>query len=227
MNKIINEFFITYFKYSSFSRVYVEGKTPKKMIDSSVDVEGWYTWKPITGTLNEIDYHHVEQKFGVKFPKSFIEWHKQYFFLDCSCQLFGLPVSSPNEPLQNIIDNLDYDLANELVETKLYPFGDEGNDAGPLVFDGRYEVDNHEYPIRVYDHEYGGDLEGLSEIIFSSFPKLLECFTHYIRELKTRKNFEIIPDFFQIDPTGAGKTGIDYWLSWVGMEEENYRLFGH
>ena len=59
MNKIINEFFITYFKYSSFSRVYVEGKTPKKMIDSSVDVEGWYTWKPITGTLNELSLIHI------------------------------------------------------------------------------------------------------------------------------------------------------------------------
>ncbi|MFW0717839.1 hypothetical protein [Pedobacter sp. N23S346] len=227
MNKIIDDFFKTYFMYSDFLAGFVEEKTPKDMINSPVNNNGYYKWKPITGTLNENDYHHVEQKFGVKFPKSFIEWHKQYFFLDCSCQLFGLPVSSPTEPLQNIIDNLDYDLANELVEAKLYPFGDDGNDAGPLVFDGRYEVDDNEYPIRVYDHEYGGDLEGLSEIIFSSFPKLLECFTHYIQELKTRKNFEIIPDFFQIDPTGAGKTGIDYWLGWIAMEEENYRLFGH
>jgi hypothetical protein len=225
MDEIIDSFFKTYFKFSRFRNVFVESITPKNMMASPVDEEGWYTWKPIEGTLTDIDYHKVEQKFGVKFPKSFIAWHKQYFFLDCSCQILGLPISSPTEPLQNIIDNLDYSLAKDLIDAKLYPFGDEGNDAGPLVFDGRYEVTNNEYPVRVYDHEYGGDLEGLSEIIFSSFPKLLECFTHYIQELKTRKNFEIIPDFFQIDPTGAGKTGIDYWLSWVAMEKENDELF--
>lgn len=87
-------------------------------------------------------------------------------------------------------------------------------------------MENNEYPIRVYDHEYGGDMNGLGEIIFSSFSKLLECFTHYIQELENRKNFEIIPDFFHIDPTRAGKTGVDYWLGWVSMEKENDELFG-
>jgi hypothetical protein len=226
MDEIINIFFIAYFNYSRLRSVYGEKKTPKNMMATAVDEAGWYGWKPITGTLTDNDYYKVEQKFGVKFPKSFIAWHKKYFFLDCSCQLMGLPVSSPTEPLQQIIDNLDYSLAEDLIEAKLYPFGDEGNDAGPLVFDGRHEVEDNEYPIRVYDHEYGGDMEGLSETIFSSFPKLLECFTHYIQELATRKNFEIIPDFFQIDPTGAGQTGKDYWLSWVAMEKENEELLG-
>jgi len=226
MDEIINSFWTAYFNYSSLSSVYIEAVTPKDMMASPVDEDGWYLWKPIKGTLVERDYYNLEQQFGIIFPKSFIEWHKQYFFLDCSCQLMGLPVSSPTEPLQQIIDNLDYSLAKDLIEAKLYPFGDEGNDAGPLVFDGRYEVKDNEYPIRVYDHEYGGDLEGLSEIIFSSFPKLLECFTHYIKELENRKNFEIIPDFFHIDPEGAGKTGVDYWLGWVAMEKENEELFG-
>jgi hypothetical protein len=86
---------------------------------------------------------------------------------------------------------------------------------------------NIEFPIRVYDQEYGGNLEGLSEIIFSSFPKLLECLTHYLIELKTRNNFEIIPDFFKIDPDGAGKTGVNYWLSWTSMQRENFNEFGY
>ncbi len=226
MNETIDGFFKAYFNYSDFLIGYDHEKTPKPMVNSTVNQNGYYEWKPINGTLTVADYSKIEQKFHVKFPESFIEWHKQYFFLDCSCQLMGLPISSPTEPLQHIIDNLDYDLAKELIDAKLYPFGDEGNDAGPLVFDGRYEVEDNEYPIRIYDHEYGGDMEGLSEIIFSSFPKLLECFIHYIQELKTRKNFEIIPDFFQIDPTGAGKTGVDYWLEWVAMEKENDEMFG-
>lgn len=222
----MRDFFNAYFRCSSLSSVYIEAVTPKDMMASPVDEDGWYLWKPIKGTLVERDYYNLEQQFGIIFPKSFIKWHKQYFLLDCSCQLMGLPISSPTEPLQQIIDNLDYSLAKDLIEAKLYPFGDEGNDAGPLVFDGRYEVEDNEFPIRVYDHEYGGDLEGLSEIIFSSFPKLFECFTHYIKELENRKNFEIIPDFFHIDPEGAGKTGVDYWLGWVAMEKENEELFG-
>jgi hypothetical protein len=226
MDEIINSFWTAYFNYSSFSSVYVEPVTPKDMMASPVDEDGWYIWKPIKGTLIDADYNYVEEKFKVKFPKSFIKWHKQYFFLDCSCQVLGLPISSPTEPLQNIIDNLDYDLARDLVDSKLYPFGDDSNDVGPLVFDARHEVDDNEYPIRLYDHEFGGNLEGLGEIIFSSFSKLLECFTHYIQEIKTRKNFEIIPDFFQIDPSGAGKPGIDYWLAWIAMEKENDELFG-
>lgn len=226
MDKITDNFFEAYFKYSDFLTGYDEVKSPKNMIDSPVNQSGYYNWKPIKGTLAYRDYYNLEKQFGVKFPKSFIEWHKQYFFLDCSCQLMSLPISSPTEPLQQIIDNLDYSLAEDLIKAKLYPFGDEGNDAGPLVFDGRYEVGDNEFPIRIYDHEYGGDIDGLSEIVFSSFPKLLECFTHYIKELENRKNFDIIPDFFNIDPTGAGKTGVDYWLGWVAMEKENDGLFG-
>ena len=222
MNEIIKKNFEAYFEYTDFWSVFVGTRTPKKMMASEVGDDGWYSWKPIKGTLTKEDYEKVEQKFGVKFPESFIAWHSRYFFLNCSCQLFGLPKSSPTQPLEHLMDNLDYDLAKFLVGLKLYPFGDEGSDAGPLVFDGRYEVEGNEFPIRYFDHEYSEDIGGLSEIIFSSFLKLLECFTHYITELKTRKNYEIIPDFFQIDPTGAGKTGIDYWLDWVAMERENY-----
>jgi len=166
------------------------------------------------------------RKFKVVFPESFVEWHKMYFFYDGDCSVVRLPYSVSSKPLCEIIDTVDNDLANELIKNELYPFADEGNDGGPLVFDGRITKENNEFPIRFYDHEYGGDLEGLSEVIFSSFSKLLECLTHYIKEIQTRKSFEVIPEFFQIDPEGAGKTGIDYWLGWISMERENLENFG-
>jgi len=222
--KLIGDFFEQFFS-QELKTVFTD-KTPQEMMDSPLDTYGWYIWKPIDGTLTDIDYNKIEQRFGVKFPKSFIEWHKQYFFLDCSCQLMGLPISSPTEPLQQIIDNLDYSLAEDLIDAQLYPFADEGNDTCPLVFDGRHMVNDNEFPIRVYDHEFGGDMGGLSEIIFSSFSKLLECITYFLKEIETRKSYEIIADFFVIDPTGAGKTGLDYWLGWVTMEKENDKLFG-
>lgn len=186
---------------------------------SEVDEEGWVVWKPLPGTLSEDDYRKIEEEYNVRFPKSFVDWHKAYFFLDGDCSLLRLPVSSPTQPLEDLKQALSWHVPERLIPQGLYPFAGEGNDTGPLVFDGRMPVADNEFPIRVYDHEHGGDLAGLSEIIFSSFAKLLECITHYLNELKSRKAFEIIPDFFEIDPGGAGSSGREYWLSWVAMRK--------
>ena len=189
--------------------------------------EGWVQWQLIPGSLENGLYEEVERRFNVKFPPSFIAWHKSYFFLDCDCSLIRLPASSPNQPLKAIVNELDWFIPEQLIPQKLYPFGSEGNDMGPLVFDTRVEVENNEFPIRAYDHEYMGSLHGLTDIIFSSFTKLLECMTHYLTEVKTRPGFEVIPEFFNIDPKGAGKTGVDYWLGWSGMQRANFETFGH
>jgi len=156
-----------------------------------------------------------------------VQWHKEYYFLDADTSILRLPISNPNLPLNHIRQNLDWFIAEQLIPQKLYPFGDEGNDAGPLVFDGRLSTKDNNFPIRFYNNEFGGDLEGLSEIIFSSFEKLLECLTHYMTELRTRKNSEIIPDFFKIDPSGAGLTGIDYWLNWTSLQKADFEDFGN
>ncbi|MFF5380289.1 hypothetical protein [Pedobacter suwonensis] len=224
-DKIINDFFKQFFS-QELNAVFKE-QTPKDMMASTVDDNGWHNWKPMNGTFNLEDYQNIEKKFKVKFPESFIEWHKLYFFLDCDCALVRLPHSFPSEPLKEIIDVLDNDVAEELIAIKIYPFGAEGNDMGPLVFDGRKEMINNEFPIRFFDYDYYNDFEGLSEIIFSSFLKLLECITYFLKEIETRKIHEIIPDFFKIDPDGAGKTGIDYWLAQSAMAKENDELFGN
>jgi hypothetical protein len=200
---------------------------PKEMQASEKDKEGWIEWKPMKGTLQERDYHQLEQRFGILFPKSFIDWHRSYHLLEVDCSIIRLPASSPARPLEDLKQILDWFIPEQLIPHKLYPFAAEGNDAGPIVFDGRLPIPDNEFPIRVYDHEYGGDLEGLSDIIFSSFSKLLECLTHHLTELKTKKNFEIIPEFFKIDPHGAGKTGVDYWLSWARMQKANFEEFGY
>ena len=221
MTDLNQKFLSAYLAVFPCKAVYTDS-FPTEMKVSEKDQEGWIEWKPIKGTLHDSDYHELEKQFGVVFPKSFIDWHKAYYFLEADCSIIRLPASSPTRPLESLKQSLDWFIPEQLIPLKLYPFADEGNDTGPLVFDGRESVQDYEFPVRVYDHEYGGDLEGLSEIVFSSFPKLLKCLTHYLTELKTRQNFEIIPDFFQIDPQGAGKTGIDYWLSWVGMQKANF-----
>ncbi|WP_305952613.1 hypothetical protein [Emticicia oligotrophica] len=226
MKELTHKFFEAYLNAFPNETVYTDD-VPQEMISTEVNQDGWFQWKLIKGTLIEDEYKKIEDEFKIKLPKSFIQWHQEFFFLDCDTSIARLPISNPNLPLKSIKENLDWFVAGELISQQLYPFGDEGNDAGPLVFDGRNNVIDNNFPIRVYDHEFEGELDGLSEIIFSSFEKLIECLTHFMKELKTRRNFEIIPDFFKIDPLGAGLTGVQYWSSWVNMQKGNFEKFGY
>ncbi|RYY39200.1 MAG: hypothetical protein EOO08_11790 [Chitinophagaceae bacterium] len=200
-----------------FNKVVHTPAFPDSMKDSEVDVDGWVAWKPIPGSLQRSDYAALEQRFGVQYPGSFIDWHRSYYFMDADCTILRLPYSNPNEPLRELEERLDWYIGEKLVAQKIYPFGDDGNDAGPLVFDARTAVAGNEFPIRAYDHEFGGDLKGLTPILFSSFPKLLECMTYYLQEKMRLHDYEIIPEFFRIDPDGAGNTGVDYWMGFAGM----------
>lgn len=213
VKKLTENFFQAYFE--AFSNTGRDPQVPGEMLLSSIDEEGYYQWRLLKGTLQQEDYVKVEHKFGVKFPKSFIEWHRAYYFLEGDCSILRLPFSSPARPMRELIEFLDWPLAEVLIKQNLYPVAFVGNDTGPLVFDGRWPIPDNEFPIRVYDYDYGGNPEGLSEVIFSSFPKLIECLTHYMNDIKERDRKEIIPEFFQIDPSGAGGPGIDYWLGWI------------
>ncbi|GGH21938.1 SMI1/KNR4 family protein [Mucilaginibacter phyllosphaerae] len=221
MEYLIKKKFDAFFKTNEPLFAGYTKDSPMEMIDSDVDSEGYYRWKPIKGTLSCKDYDNVEHKFQIKFPKSFIEWHKMYFFLNCHSPVAYMPHSSPTQPLQDIIDNLDNDLSKDLIAKKLYPFATDDNDIGFFVFDAREDKADNEYPIRLYDHEYGGDPAGLSEILFSSFSKLLECLT-YAMENHNEQIHEILPEFIRIDPEGAGKDGIDFWVDRIAFEKKNF-----
>ncbi len=216
METLAKDFFDAYFSTFSHRSIFTYD-SPAEMMLTEEDEDGWFDWKLIKGTLDDKDYQQLEKEFNIQLPKSFIDWHKEFFFLGADTSLLRLPVSNPNQPLKDLRGQMSWFIPEQIIPHKLYPFGDEGNDAGPLVFDGRVDVNDNEFPIRFYDHEFGGDLAGLSEVIFSSFEKLIECMTHFMKELKTRKRSDIIPDFFAIDPAGAGSTGIDYWLNWAAM----------
>lgn len=220
---LTKEFFNAYW-HSGMKTVYLD-KIPKEMLTGKVDDKGWVEWRPIQGRLRVDHYRQVEKNFSIKLPESFIEWHKAYFFLDGDCSIIRLPMSIPTEPLKEIRENLEWNL--ELLDQGFIPFGYEGNDTGPLVFDTRQKLKFGEYPIRVYD-QYAGEMDCLSEVIFSSFPKLLQCITHFLKMMPIKKNFEIIPDFFLIDSEGAGsKGGKAYWSSLAQMLKANYKEFRH
>ncbi|MBC9911576.1 SMI1/KNR4 family protein [Chitinophaga varians] len=220
MKMISEQFFSAYEKAFSFTTVY-RSTLPAEMLTFPPDKDGVIRWKTIPGTLKRSQYNQLEHQFNVRFPESFITWHQAYFFLDGDCAIVRLPYSNPQEPLGEIKNQLDWSLAQALISQQLYPFAEDGNDTGPWVFDGRTSALQNEFPVRVYDHDFGGDEAGLSEVIFSSFPKMMECLTHYMQELTVRKPFNILQDFFGIDPEGAGKTGIEYWHNLMEMLEQN------
>ena len=48
----------------------------------------------------------------------------------------------------------------------------------------------------------------------------------FSEQLPKRKKHEVIPDFFTIDPEGAGASGRNYWLGWAEMYQSNDEAFG-
>jgi hypothetical protein len=213
-----NELFFNAFYSKKMRSVYTD-KIPNEMMLTTVDKDGWFEWKLIPGTLSIQDYKTIEEKYKVKFPSSFIEWHKLYFFPDCDCSIIRLPKSLPTRPLEDISNNLDWYIAEQIIPLGLVPFADETNDIGPFVFDTRNIETSNDFPIRIYDGEYQGDINGLSGIIFSSFTKMLECVTHFLSETNTRPRSDVISDFFKIDPNGAGLEGKEYWMNRIEMEK--------
>jgi hypothetical protein len=201
MNTITEQFFKALWE-PGMKSVYTKAVPPEMML-SAVNEGGWYEWKLVPGTLMPTDYWAIEKRFDIKFPASFIDWHRAYFFADGDCSLVRLPESLPTEPLQEIEMYLTEGPAEDLLPLGLIPFADDGNGAGLLVFDTRGATNKEDYPIRIYDHEYDGDLEGLGEIIFSSFSKMLECLTHYLNAERLGQDSQALLDFSQIDPECA------------------------
>lgn len=219
------ELFFNAYCTAGMKAVYREG-VPKEMMQSGIDKDGWYEWKRMPGTFTNADYDKLAAEFNVVLPQNFIEWHKRYFFEDGDCAIIRLPASLPTKPLHEIQKQLNNPLVEQLISMGLVPFADEGNDAGPMVFDTRNQTKREDFPIRVCELDYGGDLQGLSGIIFSSFHKMLACLTHFLNETKTRKSFEVLSDFYTIDPEGAGSSGKPYWEAWIKMEKANFEEFG-
>ena len=222
MNNITANFFAAYW-LPGMTAVYTEAESPE-MMAGPVDEDGWFEWKLAKGNLQDSDYKRIEEEYQIQLPPSFIDWHEAFFFCDGDCMIAQLPASSPYEPLALLKAQLDY--GGDLISQGLYPFATDGNGVGnPLVFDARHPVVGNEFPIRVYDHEFVDDLNGLGEIIFSSFSKMLECLTYFLSRPKELESGEAVRGFFDIDPTGAGGPGQDYWLSnWGNTRWKNTRI---
>ncbi|AEW01128.1 hypothetical protein A4D02_14295 [Niastella koreensis] len=107
MTDLIIQFFKSYLKIFRPKAVFTID-TPKEMMQSSVDIDGWFEWQLIDGRISESEYLKLAQQINVIFPKNFIEWHKAFLFLDGDCPILRFPHSNPLQPLKEIKDNLDW-----------------------------------------------------------------------------------------------------------------------
>ncbi len=205
MDKEIIDLFLKAFFNSGTMQIVFTERIPTEMMASPVDDEGWFTWKPIPGTIPLRVYNDLEKSHRIKLPESFIAWHQAYYFPDGDMSLVRLPHSLPSEPLAELAELLDFD---SLVDNGFVPFANDGADIGLWVFDARKEIEGNEFPVTFYDYEHG-----LGDIIFSSFPKALECLTFYLEHLNSSSEGDIIREFIRIDPHGAGNSGLDFWIA--------------
>ena len=178
------------------------------------------TWSYSLSTGIEKDFSTLERQFHTVFPDSHKQFYERYNFSEIEIPLLRLTGSDPH--LSNLATEYNWDLPKRLTDNQLYVFGDGGNDIGPLVFDGRIPKSGNEFPIRMYDHEFtDGAPEALTEILFSSFTKMIECLLHYLEEGPKTGYNAAIRQFLDIDPEGAGSEGREFWPPWFDEPDES------
>jgi hypothetical protein len=125
MKDLNQTFFYAYLEVFPNKAVYTDS-FPEEMRASEIDEDGYVEWKLLNGTLTESDYDKIERSYKVLFPKTFISWHKSFFFLDGDCSILRLPYSTPSQPLEELKRNLNCYIPEQLIPKRVYPFGDEG-----------------------------------------------------------------------------------------------------
>jgi hypothetical protein len=100
-------------------------------------------------------------------------------------------------------------------------------DAGPVCFDTRHQFADGDCPIVFWDHEWV-DTEKEIQPMFSNSAAMFRCLLFitqaplgFFHHDATRddpallpKKRELLRQFLNLDPEGAGSAAKDYWTSW-------------
>lgn len=168
------------------------------------------------------EFNTLEKEVGFGFPKSFKLWYSRYFTLNGSTHICHLPIAPSNDPMYGLRQEIFNSwLPEEIRKSGLVMFGTERNSIGPLCFDVRASVEEDDYPIVIWDHEYPENR--ISPPIFSSFTKLLECYVYYLSGDSTEltNQDKRTMQFAEIDPLGAGQAEEWYWRHWYDYLDED------
>lgn len=224
LDELIDRFYaLNYAKGPLFTYV-ARGRAPADMVISGPTLSGRIEWK-LVERCPGIDpaFESFEAEIGYRLPESFKLWNSRYYTLDGHAHILYLPTSPTNDPFGQLRDYFFNYRPENLSQIGLIPFGEERIGIGPLCFDTR-QTNSVDWPIRYFDHDSSSDDaidDAIGPIIFSSFYKLLECCVHYLSGPRADhwSCLERIPDFFELDPAGAGGPGREYWEAWLEDEE--------
>lgn len=137
--------------------------------------DGWFSWIAIPSPISVKDWNVFEQSIGVVFPPLFRAYFLYKQILDGDYGFVRLPDMSPPDPLDNLKSQMAvfFD-CKSLQHHALLPFGQDGNDGGPLCFKTDEPTPEGDYPIYFTDHELLADPAYSGERRWNSFEHLID-----------------------------------------------------
>jgi len=136
--------------------------------------DGWYSWKAIPSPVSWNDLAALEQRFGIKFPPLFSAYFLYKQILDGDYGIVRMPDMRPPSPLQELESQMMiYFKSPSLQAHNLIPFGQDGNDGGPICFKTDLPTPEGDYPVYFTDHERLSDSKYAGEERWGSFESLI------------------------------------------------------
>ena len=137
--------------------------------------DGWYSWIAIPSPISAKDWSDFEQSVGFDLPPLFREYFLYKQILDGDYGLVRLPDMSPPDPLDNLRAQTAVLFECECLRHQaLLPFGQDGNDGGPICFKVDEPTPDGDYPILFTDHESLADPAYPGERRWDSFEHLID-----------------------------------------------------
>ena len=203
-------------------------QVPSAMRDYSIAVDSdWVAWKPIPSTVTDADLNELEATAGRAFPpayRSFLKYQHFYELTEVGVRFCRHAVDTWRHTLQ---EQYAVEPKERITGIGLIPFGSEAMmDAGPVCFDTRRASLDGDSPVVFRDHEWSGTDHEICPM-FSSCMKMFECLliaaTSDINFVyrgeadppdQLRRKKELMAQFLETDPDGAGGAARAYWTSW-------------
>lgn len=144
-----------------------------EMSDINQDMsEEWRTWFPVNSKVTDEEIIELENRIGYKFPedyKTFLK-HKHFYELQISEISFcEHPVNSWRASLTEMI--FDGYPKEFLIDKGYIPFAN-WSDWGMLCFDTNKNQDDKNYPIVLWDHELGNEVQYQYENFYDMIEKI-------------------------------------------------------
>lgn len=152
----------------------IPGKVEPEMAspDEPLKTEGWKKWFPINSTVTDAELEDLEIQLNFHLPKSYKTFLKYKHFYELYLSVARFSGHEIRHWRPHLLDMFfsTYPKKN-LIDKGYIPFAN-WSDWGVLCFDTNKSIEENEYPIILWDHEYGDKYEPFSKNFLSLLLKL-------------------------------------------------------